>query len=76
MDKQYIQVDSHQYRIKTQNNSPSLLSKAFAGMILDVVFQEEHGECLEDSNETDSHLQYFISKKTHAQKRLQESDLL
>lgn len=33
MDKQYIQVDRHQYRIKTQSNSPSLLSKAFAGMV-------------------------------------------
>ena len=40
MDKQFIQMDRLQYRVKTQSNSPSLLSKAFAEMILDVAFQE------------------------------------
>lgn len=76
MDKQYIQVDRHQYRIKTQSNSPRLLSKAFAGMILYIAFQEEHGERLDDSSETDSGLQYLISEENARKKGLQESGLL
>ena len=69
MDKPYIQVDRHQYRIKTQSNSPSLLSKAFTGMILDIAFQEEHGECLKDNSETDSGLQYLISEENACKKK-------